>query len=286
MALPTILAVYYYGWIASDIYVTESRYVIRSPQKPATGSVTDLFARVGFGSSGNDSFVVRDFILSRPALDALNKDLDIKADYSADTIDWLHRFPGIKYWDTSMEAFFEYYLNRVSVAVDPIASISSLSVQAFSAQSALAINQKLLDISEAFVNKLNARARQDLISNAQSEVDLAQKKLENISLRLTQEQGRVRQLNQAEQQLVLMQRLTLEKEFAVQQLATVMAALEQARVEAMRQQVYLERVAQPVLPDSAQEPRRLRGVITVFVLGLLMWGVLALLISGAREHHG
>ena len=286
MALPTILAVYYYGWIASDIYVTESRYVIRSPQKPATGSVTDLFARVGFGSSGNDSFVVRDFILSRPALDALNKDLDIKADYSADTIDWLHRFPGLKYWDTSMEAFFEYYLNRVSVVVDPIASISSLSVQAFSAQSALAINQKLLDISEAFVNQLNARARQDLISNAQSEVDLAQKKLENISLRLTQEQGRVRQLNQAEQQLVLMQRLTLEKEFAVQQLATVMAALEQARVEAMRQQVYLERVAQPVLPDSAQEPRRLRGVITVFVLGLLMWGVLALLISGAREHHG
>ena len=32
------------------------------------------------------------------------------------------------------------------------------------------------------------------------------------------------------------------------------------------------------------EPRRLRTVFTVFVLGLLAWGVVSLLIAGVREH--
>lgn len=285
VVLPTALAGYYYFMVASDIYITESRYVIRSPQKQSMGSVTDLFARVGFASSGDDSFVVRDYILSRSALDLLNDQLGIKAKYSAQTIDWLHRFPGWKYWDTSMEAFFDYYLKQVGVIVDPGTSISALTVKAFDPATALEINRKLLQYSESFVNQLNARARQDLISNAQAEVNLAQNKLEDVSLRLVYEQTSAKRSNSPDEQLVLMQRLTLEKEFAVRQLATSMAALEQARVEAMRQQVYLERVAEPVLPDSAQEPRRIRGVLTVFILGMMFWGIMALLISGAREHH-
>jgi capsular polysaccharide transport system permease protein len=184
-----------------------------------------------------------------------------------------------------MVAFYEYYLKRVGVIVDSGASISSLMVQAFTPQTSLEINQELLKMSETFVNQLNTRAGKDLISNADQEVTLAQNKLETLSIRLVQEQSYPRQKISPEQQLVLVQRLILEKEFAVRQLSTAMTSLEQARVEAMRQQVYLERVAEPVLPDSSTEPRRLRGVLTIFLLGLVFWGIATLLISGAREHN-
>ena len=63
-----------------------------------------------------------------------------------------------------------------------------------------------------------------------------------------------------------------------------MTSLEQARNEAQRKQLYLERIVQPSLPDVAVEPRRLRGVAATFLLGLVAWGILSMLIAGVREH--
>jgi capsular polysaccharide transport system permease protein len=65
-----------------------------------------------------------------------------------------------------------------------------------------------------------------------------------------------------------------------------MSSLQDAEDEARRKQAYIERVAQPSLPDEAAEPRRLRGILAVFVLGLVAWGILKLLFAGVREHHG
>jgi capsular polysaccharide transport system permease protein len=80
------------------------------------------------------------------------------------------------------------------------------------------------------------------------------------------------------------QRLALEREFAERNLAASLANLEQARNEAQRKQLYLERIVQPSLPDIAVEPRRVRSVAAVFVFSLVAWGVLAMLLSGIREH--
>jgi capsular polysaccharide transport system permease protein len=61
-------------------------------------------------------------------------------------------------------------------------------------------------------------------------------------------------------------------------------SLEQARNEAQRKQLYLERIVQPNLPDVATEPRRLRSFLAVVALGLVLWGILSMLIAGVREH--
>lgn len=61
-------------------------------------------------------------------------------------------------------------------------------------------------------------------------------------------------------------RLVLEKGFADKQLALAMEALNTARGDAQRKQLYLERLAQPSLPDHSMEPRRTRSVLTVFLL--------------------
>ena len=79
-------------------------------------------------------------------------------------------------------------------------------------------------------------------------------------------------------------RLSLERTYADRQLAGAMAALDSARNEAQRKQLYLERLVQPNLPDMAVEPRRLRNVFMVFLVGLLLWGVVGLVMASVREH--
>ena len=62
--VPTICAIVYYGLIASDIYTSESRFLVRSPQKPApTGLLGDFLQSSGITHSQDDTYSVRDFIL-------------------------------------------------------------------------------------------------------------------------------------------------------------------------------------------------------------------------------
>ena len=80
------------------------------------------------------------------------------------------------------------------------------------------------------------------------------------------------------------ERFTLDKTFAEKQLANSLAALESARSEALRKQLYLERLVQPNLPDKAVEPRRMRSILMTFILGLVACGVFSLLIASVKEH--
>lgn len=39
------------------------------------------------------------------------------------------------------------------------------------------------------------------------------------------------------------------------------------------------------MPDEAQEPRRLRGILATLILGLISFAIISMLIAGVREHH-
>jgi capsular polysaccharide transport system permease protein len=80
------------------------------------------------------------------------------------------------------------------------------------------------------------------------------------------------------------ERLVVERDYADKQLASAMASLEEARNQAQRQQLYLERIVQPSKPDRAMEPRRLRGILTVALCSLVLFGILTILFVGIREH--
>jgi capsular polysaccharide transport system permease protein len=80
------------------------------------------------------------------------------------------------------------------------------------------------------------------------------------------------------------ERLILERTFAERQLATALTSLEQARNDAQRKQLYLERIVQPNKPDMALEPRRLKAIASTLAFGLIVWGILTMLAAGVREH--
>ncbi|HWP19193.1 MAG TPA: hypothetical protein VNO84_08690 [Burkholderiaceae bacterium] len=351
VVVPTILSALYYGLIASDIYVSESRFIVRSPQRQSTGGLNALLQGAGFSGfarAPDDVYTVHDYILSRDALAHLDQQLDLRASFSSRDIDFLSRFPSLDF-DDSFEALHRYYQKRVSVNLDTLSSISTLTVTAFSAEQARRMNELLLEAAERLVNKLNERGRQDLIRFAAAEVAEAERKAKAAALALASYRNRqavvdperqttihLQQISKLQDELIAtktqlaqvrafapqnpqlpslqlkaktlqaeidaelariagggasltnkaaeFQRLALEREFADRQLAAALVSLEQARNEAQRKQLYLERIVQPNLPDVATEPRRLRSFLSTVVLGLVVWGILSMLIAGVREH--
>ena len=80
--------------------------------------------------------------------------------------------------------------------------------------------------------------------------------------------------------------LTLAQSFAEKELSAAITALEQARIQAQKQQLFIETIVHPNKPDEALRPKRLRGVLSVLVIGLMLWGVLEVVVGGIKEHHG
>jgi capsular polysaccharide transport system permease protein len=348
VVIPTALAALYFGLIASDVYVSESRFVVRSPERQTTSPLGVFLNNAGFSRSQDDSYTVQDFILSRDALKVLDEKLGVAGAFGSNKIDVFSRFAGLD-WDKSFEALHRYYQKHVDVRLDTTSSIITLATRAFSADEAWRMNQMLLDLSESLVNRLNERGRQDLIRSASVEVDAAERKTKEAALALSDYRNKKGVIDPEKQssiqlqqvaklqdemiaaktqlaQLTMLardnpqipvlkkqlevlqsaisaettsvaggerslarkaadyQRLALDREFADKQLATALASLEHARNEAQRKQLYLERIVQASMPDVATEPRRVRGTLVTFIVGLMAWGILSLLVAGVREH--
>ena len=78
--------------------------------------------------------------------------------------------------------------------------------------------------------------------------------------------------------------LAVERDISIKIVAAASEALVRARVELERKHLYLETVSAPTLPDDALYPKRLHGVLATFLIGLLLWGIVSLLVTGVREH--
>lgn len=184
VAVPTLVAVVYFGLIASDVYISESRFVVRSPQHQAPTGLGALFQGTGFSRSQDDTYSVHDFMLSRDALRELDKKLELGRAFGSSKVDIFSRFNGLGL-DNSMEALYRYYQKRVVINLDTSSSISTLKVSAFTAEDAYRANELLLQMGENLVNQLNERGRQDMIRYARAEVDAAEQKAKAAALALS-----------------------------------------------------------------------------------------------------
>jgi capsular polysaccharide transport system permease protein len=80
------------------------------------------------------------------------------------------------------------------------------------------------------------------------------------------------------------ERLMLEREFAAKALLTAMTALETAKVELQRQQVYLEKVATPAHSDYPAYPWRVVWCLVTLLAGYMTWRMWRILFNDAVEH--
>lgn len=184
VVLPTTLAIVYYGLFASDIYISESRFIIRSPQRQTPSGLGAILQGAGFSRAQDDTYTVHDFMLSRDALQQLDQKMGLAKSFGSSNIDRISRFAGVDP-DKSFEALHRYYQRHVNITLDTASSISTLRIRAFSREEAQRINLILLEIGEKLVNQLSERGRQDMMGFAAAEVAQAEAKVKSTALALS-----------------------------------------------------------------------------------------------------
>lgn len=348
--VPTILAILYYGLIASDQYVSESRFVVKnqSDEPLRLPSIASLLQSSSMSSGQEQTNEVMEYIRSRDGLADLNKSFNVKAAFSSRDADFISRYNA--FWrEDRFENLHRYYTGKIETHPDTKSGLAVLEVRAFTPEDAQRINALLLDLSERLVNRLNDKARQNSIAEAERRVLMAETRVRTARAILAQYRNRESLLDPAKQaeavldvstrlatqqaalqaQLDVMQRVTpdnpaigalrtqiaalgkqielqnqravgnrgaiasklanyenlqAEQDFASQALTAARAALEQAQVQASRQQFYLERVVSPNKPDLARLPQRFLQILTVIAVAACLYLIGWMLVVGILEH--
>jgi capsular polysaccharide transport system permease protein len=169
--VPTLIATIYFGVLASDVYVSESRFIVRSPGKPSISPLGAFLGGSAMVGASEENDAVMEFLSSRQALSETNADGLLTRAWANPEVLFFDRFG----WSGSRtdEHLYEYYLGKVEAEKSTKTSVTLLRVKAFDPLSAQQINSKLLERSEILVNELSNRARGDAIQFSQAQVDAA-----------------------------------------------------------------------------------------------------------------
>src|SRR6516164_3177795 len=166
VGLPTLIAGVYYFGIASDQYLSEARFIVRSPKQVQASGIGALLQTTGLGRAAEDTSAVKDFIMSRDAVRKLEHNIDLRAVFSRPEGDFVTRFPGVLFWRKDFEALFARYDHFVSVEADTSSGVTALRVKAYRPEDAHTLASALLSYSEQLINELNERARRDALETA------------------------------------------------------------------------------------------------------------------------
>jgi len=350
--VPSLLFAIYIWLIAADRYVSEARYVIRTPGSAnptsSEAAVQSVGQSMGLSRTSDDAYAVREFMMSRDAVAILSRNSGLKEAVGDPKGDFLWRFPNF-FTPDNAEGLFTYYKRIVSAVYDPTSNVGTLRVEAFTPDATERLANGLLNAAEGLVNRLNERSHRDAIAFAQAEVDRAEQRVSKAQARLTafrihesmidpthatlagleaigklsadsaQLNMQLTELNRISPQspqiatlktrraaideqiaierrklagdrdsiatkIAEFERLSLEREFSDRVLGTTLTALEVARMDAQRQQIYLERVAQPSRPDYPTYPYRLIWTLVVLVGSYMLFRIVDVLVTDIRKH--
>jgi capsular polysaccharide transport system permease protein len=334
------------------MYVSQASFAVRSAgsNAPAVAGIAAAMLSSG-GGSGTDPFIINDYIQSLDIVQDIDKELNLVKHYTARSHDIISRL-----WQKPTQDELLKYWRRVMVPqLSMETGIISVEARAYTPEMAQKITQAVLARSEALVNAMNERSRNDAVELARKEIERAEERvkasqmalkefrnlhamldpkvtaggLQDIVTKLEAESTALRtkiaetssymrdstpvlkslrqRLNAVESQLARekqrvagtsaaesnlnslvagYEELSMEAEFAKQQLVAAMSALEKARIEQATQSRYVVAYQQPTLPDESLYPRPLLFTLYTFLGSLIVLGLLSLIWASIREHAG
>ena len=210
--LPTVLAFYYFAFIATPGYTTKSVFEVQ--QAEASSSQGGLLGGTSFANS-QDSIMVQDFLTSREALALLNEDHAYREHFSGDTVDFLQRLPD----DASNEDVFSYYQKNVQVSYDQTEGVIRMEVTALSPESSKLFSEALIGYAEERVDQVTERKRGDQMQGARDSFDEAEAKMIAAQERVLELQEQLGVLDPASETSALMTQIgTFETQLAEKRL--------------------------------------------------------------------
>jgi capsular polysaccharide transport system permease protein len=172
VAVPTLASVAYFGFVAADQYVAEARFAVRSG---AMAGIDPLSTMTGLPSVQviQDTQIVTNYIGSRALVEHLSARARMLERYSAPEADFHARLDPHE----PIERIVRYWRSMVHTGIEMPGGIVVLSVRAFRPDDAVGLANAVVEASERLVNDMNDRARQDALTNADHELQLAARRL-------------------------------------------------------------------------------------------------------------
>jgi len=181
--MPTLVSAVYFGLIATDVYVSEASFAIRSAKTSAqTGGLSSLLTSSIVSSGSQDSQLVAEYVHSHDMLNELQKRIDLKSHYSDGDIDFLSRLDD----DASDEDTRDFFREHVRVMRDSQGDVLTLSVRSFDPDVSESLARNIIEISESLINDISHRMESDALESANEEVELAVQKVNRASAALTE----------------------------------------------------------------------------------------------------
>jgi capsular polysaccharide transport system permease protein len=167
--IATLVASVYWGWLASDRYVSEAHVIVQRAELVGSNTM-DFGSLLAGGSTGNqiDQRLLRDHLLSVDMLLKLDGKLNLRAHFSDSAHDLISRM-----WDEDieLELFHRYYLSRIGVEYDESAGILIVRAQAYDPETAHAIATMLVGEGERYMNHLAQQLAQDQVDFLERQVE-------------------------------------------------------------------------------------------------------------------
>lgn len=176
VGLPGILAAYYYGAVASDQYVTDIQFGVKSADAQRNDASSMFQGMAAASQIGLQSNILVQYMKSREIVDSIDRELDLRGRFSGSAVDWLSRLaPG-----APNEELVAYWRGKVAPYFEQTTGIISVRVRAFTPQDALAIGKAVITRSERLSEDLSRRARTDYVRFATEQVDDATARLSKV----------------------------------------------------------------------------------------------------------
>lgn len=183
--LPVGLTTGYFTLIAADRYVSEAKFVVRQPgMANRLGTQVISTEEAPKTASGEDSYAVRDFILSRDAMRLVIAEAGLKTMLRGAGADWLWRFPSPINGDSD-ENLYLLYQRLISADFESSTGMTTLRTQGFTPDAAQRIALVLMKGAEGLLNTLNTRAQRDAVVISGEEVDRTRAIARDVEGRLT-----------------------------------------------------------------------------------------------------
>lgn len=186
VGIPTCVASIYYGLFASDVYISEASFAIRSAQAAnQAGGISALLSSPIVSAGSQDSMLVAEYIHSHDMMQQLQQKLDIREHFNSTDIDLLSRL------DTraTEEEMRDYYREQVTVKRESQSDVLTLNVRSFDPQLSHEIARTIIEKSEALINDISDRMEADALATANAEVDRAIHKVSVASEALSEFRG-------------------------------------------------------------------------------------------------
>jgi capsular polysaccharide transport system permease protein len=161
-----VLAIIYWGAVASDRYVSEAIVVIDRTDLGG-GQNMDLASLFTGSRNDHELMLMRDHLRSVDMLEKLDARLQLRAHYSDEQRDPLSR---MWFADADQEFFHRHYLSRVGIELDNTSGVLRIKAQAYTPAMAQAITSTLLEEGERFMNDITHRLARDQVAFLETQV--------------------------------------------------------------------------------------------------------------------